>query len=538
MVRPGGGGKEQPGRALHRWAVRSALPVLFVAWAGVAHAEPVRILVAAGHKLGLAAESPLKYADADATRVGEVLVTLGGVRSENAIILAEPSRAQLFAAIDRARAVAEKHAPEEVTLVFYFSGHGDRAALHLGEERVLVTELTAKLGEVPAGLRIAITDACRTNREKGFVADEAFAISATTTPQATGQVWLHASREGEAAQESDELRGAIFTHAWLNGLRGAADANGDARVTLDESFAFAHSQTLIRSAKSSGVMQKPEAVVSLRELAPVVLTQTGSLMGTLSLPVARDTHFLVYTVGGTSVVSELWGSPERRIALAVPPGRYVVQRRFANTGGAAQIALAAGEERKLDDRDFASSTLEALAKKGEMGEAEPVAVPIKSTRHELSAGYQAGTDARTGFVHGPRAEYAFVSRRLALIVGAGADLAGRTLPDTSERLVSGFGRAALEVRIPFGMAVTSAALHLGAGARAGWLSQTLERTAGTTTNGAFVFGPEALVALRIALGPRFFADVDARGTVVVLKEEGKMRGIPGAALGTSLGAQF
>src|SRR5690606_26313350 len=121
---------------------------------------------------------------------------------------------------------------------------------------------------------------------KGFTADEPFAISAAMLPQASGQVWLHASSDGEAAQESDELQGAIFTHAWLNGLRGAADANGDARVTLDESFAFAHSRTLIRSAKSSGVLQKPEAVVSLREGGPVVLTQTAARMGTLSLPQA------------------------------------------------------------------------------------------------------------------------------------------------------------------------------------------------------------------------------------------------------------
>ena len=283
-------------------------------------------------------------------------------------------------------------------------------------------------------------------------------------------------------------------------------------------------------------MQKPEAVVSLRELPPVVLTQTGSHMGTLSLPVARDTRFLVYAVGGKSVVSELWGSPERRIALAVPPGRYVVQRRFATTGGAAQIALAAGEERKLDDRDFAASSLEALAKKGEMNEAEPSAVsPPKNAPHEVSIGYGAGTDARTGLLHGPRAEYAFAARRLAFVIGAGADFSGRTLPDTRERLVSGFGRAALELRVPLG---TTTALHLGAGGRAGWLSQTLERVGATSTNGAVVVGPEALVALRVGLGPRVFVDADARGTVIVLKEEGTPRGIPGAALGTALGARF
>ena len=64
-------------------------------------------------------------------------------------------------AIDRAKVEAQRHRAEEVTLVFYFSGHGDRDALHLAGDRVLVSELSAKLAEVPAGLRIAVTDACR-----------------------------------------------------------------------------------------------------------------------------------------------------------------------------------------------------------------------------------------------------------------------------------------------------------------------------------------------------------------------------------------
>jgi hypothetical protein len=54
---------------------------------------------------------------------------------------------------------------------------------------------------------------------------------------ADGVVWLSASETGEAAQGSDELRGALCTHYWVNGLRGAAD--GDGRVTLAESYDFA-----------------------------------------------------------------------------------------------------------------------------------------------------------------------------------------------------------------------------------------------------------------------------------------------------------
>ena len=521
------------------------------AWSSAAHAEPVRILVSAGHKLGLTEERPLKYADSDATRVRDVLVGLGGVRAENAFVVTEPSRAQLYAAIDRARTVAQQHRPNEVTLVFYFSGHGDRDALHLGDDRVSMADLGAKLGEVPAALRIVVTDACRTNREKGFVADEPFAISSTTSTDATGQVWLHASSDGEAAQESDELEGAIFTHAWLNGLRGAADANGDARVTLEESFAFAHSQTLIRSAKSSGVVQKPEADVSLKELAPVVLTQTTARTATLSLPIARDTHFLVYAAGAKSVLSELWGSPDRRIALAVPPGRYVVQRRFASTGGSALIAIAAGEERKLDDHDFAPASLEALASKGgdtdadadlargantDAGLAPP---PKRAHHHELSAGYDAGVDSRTGFVQGPRVGYAYAWSHAALAIGAGASFAGRDVADTqtNERLTTGYGRAALELRATLG---SSTALRFSAGGRAGYMAQKLEprAPATSTTNGAFVAGPEIAAALRAALGPTLFADLGATGTLLFFREASSTTGVPGVAADASLGAAF
>ena len=528
--------------------VAAALAFAAASWAGAARAEPVRILVSAGSKLGLAAERPLKFASTDASRVRDVVVSLGGVKPEHAFVLAEPSRAQLFAAVDSARAEAQRHPASEVTLIFYFSGHGDRDAIHLGDDRVLLSDLSSKLGEVPAGLRIAVTDACRATRDKGFTADEPFAITATNVPQATGQVWLHASSDGEAAQESDELQGAIFTHAWINGLRGAADANGDARVTLDESFAFAHSQTMIRSAKSSGVLQKPEAVVSLREASPVVITQTAARMATLSLPQGRDAHFLVYSSGAKSVLSELWSSPDRRTALRIPPGRYVVQRRIGSMGGMATIAIGEGEERKLDDREFTATSLEVLARKGESDPVEtdrpPAAPSVERTHHELTAGYDMGVNARTSFVHGPQASWAYAWPHGALSIGGGAEFTGRSLATKEEHLVGGYGRARLEYRLPLG----NLTLRAGGGGRAGLVSQTLEPTstataitgATTETKSAFTFGPEIFLAARLALDPRrtFFLDLGATANVLFLREESALVGVPGVMGSASLGARF
>jgi len=523
------------------WLAGFLTAVGIVAAAPDALAEPVRILVAAGSKVGLPAERPLRFADNDAKRVRDVMVSLGGVRDEHAFYLNEPSRNDLYAAIDRAKTEAQRHRADEVTLVFYFSGHGDREALHLGSDRVLVSELSAKLAEVPAGLRIAVTDACRATREKGFTSDEPFAISATMIPQASGQVWLHASSDGEAAQESDELQGAIFTHAWLSGLRGAADANGDARVTLDESFAFAHSQTLIRSAKSSGVMQKPEAVVSLRETAPVVLTQTAARMATLALPRSKDTHFLVYSAGAKSVLSELWGSPERRLLLRLPPGRYVVQKRIGAGGAVAHIAIAEGEQRNLDERDFTASSLEAVARKGDERDAAGARPPGAGSPHELFAGYDLGTSSRTGLVHGPRVTYGHAWRWLALTIGGGAEFTGRSLTEKEETLSSGYGRAGIEVRLPAG----TFTFRAGAGGRAGLVVQTITPSAGAAARGeraqtksAFAFGPELVIGGRLALSRDWFADLSATGGLSFLREEDTIKGLPAATGALAVGAHF
>ncbi len=507
-----------------------------------ARAEPVRILIAAGNKQGLAAERPLKFAHNDARRVRDVMVSLGGVRNEHAFFLDEPTRSALYIAVDRAKAEARRHRAEEVTLVFYFSGHGDRDAIHLGGERVLIADLSTKLEEVPAGLRIAVTDACRATREKGFAVDEPFAISTTLIPQASGQVWLHASSDGEAAQESDDLQGAIFTHAWLSGLRGAADVNGDGRITLDESFSFAHSQTLIRSARSSGVVQKPEAIMSLREHAPVVITQTAGAMAVLALPKARDTHFLVYAAGSKSVLSELWGSPDRRLVLRVPPGRYVVHRRLGSNAGATQVALAEGEHRTLEDRDFSASELALLAKKG--GDDAPDSAPENGssasaaslrTAHEIVLGYDLGTNDRSGFVHGPRGGWAYGFGRLAILVGLGADFTDRSVSTKEESVVGTYGRAGLELRFPLGQTLT---LRAGAGARAGVIWQSVSTSAVTENKSAFAIGPELALGARFDLAPRWFIDVTATGALPLLREENVLRSVPTVSGSSLVGMRF
>lgn len=509
--------------------------------------EPVRLLVSVSHRQGLAAERPLKYADADAARVRDVLVQMGGVKPQDATVLAEPTLTQLDAALDKLKADAKKHAPEDVTLIFYFSGHGDREAIHLGENRVLVSELSARLNQVPAALRIVVTDACRSSREKGMTAEPAFPISLGLLPSARGSVWLNAASDGEAAQESDELQGAIFTHAWLNGLRGAADANGDARVTLDESFAFAHSQTVLRSAKSLGVIQKPEAVMSLTETTPVVLTQTATRQAQVSLPAARDTHYLVYASGAKSVLAEIWGADDRRTALALPAGRYLVHRRMNGQGGLAHLSVGEGEQRNLESSDFAPASLEALARKGGDENVDSGAEKEKKpVAYDVFGGYTLGTNSRNPLVHGPELGFAYApSSWWAFTGGLGMQLASRTLTDSTEQTITPLARVGWEPRLHLGRVV----LFVNGGARAGMIIQTVKRNdaaqlarggyATSQTQSAFTFGPELRAGARVGfLGDRLFATLAASGDLGLFQESGAEKAIPTVGGLLALGGSF
>jgi hypothetical protein len=221
------------------------------------------------------------------------------------------------------------------------------------------------------------------------------------------------------------------------------------------------------------------------------------------------------------VLSEVWSSPERRLFLRLPPGRYVVQRRTGGSGGTATIAIAEGEERRLEEGDFASSSLDVLAKKGE-----------DDTHHELTLGWDGGADARTGFVHGPRIGYAFAWTHVAVTAGAAMTFADRAVAAKDEDLTSGFGRLGVELRLPVGSRVL---LRGGAGGRMGVISQAITNEAAKT---AFAFGPEVALGLRLDISSRLFADLSGTGSLVFASEEHALRGVLGGTGALAIGARF
>jgi hypothetical protein len=480
---------------------------------GLARADPIRILVAASHARGAPGELPLLHAAADVEHVEGVLTALGDFHASDVIRLVDPTLAALNAALDRARALAASHVPAEVTFLFYFSGHGDRDRIHLGSEVLTMAELQARVRAVPATLRMLVTDACRNypTRFKGVTSEPGFAIAGPETSPADGIVWLFSSGEGEPALESDELQGALFTHYWVSALRGAGDANGDGRVTLAESYDFAYSQTLLRSARGSGVLQHPAAMFDLREAAPIVLTKISGASALVRFPEAADTHFLIYAVGSRTVLGELWGSREHDVVFALPAGRYLVQRNTGAGSAGVEFSLSSGEARTLGADEFRAVPEEQLATKG----GAVVLFP-----NELGVELSVGASRLSSFGELAGLHYAHEWDDWAVTVGV---IGGRGTESTSAEnvtLTSLGGDASVERRwslYPFG-------LGLGLGAEADVISQTLVRTdaarvaaAGYPTVQRYVAlapGPIALARFRLPIGPRMWVELAARGGVL------------------------
>ena len=502
-----------------------------------ARADPIRILVAASHSRGAPGELPLLHAAADVEHVESVLTSLGGFSPTNVVTLVDPTPAALDGAIDRASALAASHAPDEVTFLFYFSGHGDRDRIHLGPDTVAMADLTARVRAVPAALRILVTDACRSfpTRAKGVTTEPGFAIESVVTHPADGVIWLFSAGEGEPALESDELMGGLFTHYWVSALRGAGDANGDGRVTLAESYDFAYSQTLLRSSRASGVLQHPAAVFDLRETAPIVLTTTGAAGALVRFPQAADARYLVYAVGSRAVLGELWGSAERAVAFALPAGRYVVERSNGEASAGLEFSLSSGEARTLRADEFRAVPAEQLASKGGTIVLRPNEVGV-----EFAVG--ASRLSTIGELVGLR--YAYRWDDWALSLGASGGLGRQSTSAEDVTLKSIGGDVLVQRRWTLG----ALSLGLGLGAEADVIWQTLVRTdaarvaaAGYQTTQQYTGlapGPIASAHLRLAIGASAWVELAARGGVLFPRLSADPADMWTARVGIGTGMQF
>jgi len=320
--------------------------------------EVRRFALVVGANDGGAERVVLRYAVDDANAVAKVMVELGGLQAPDRAVLRDPTPDALVAALERlsTRIRAARSSGANVQFFFYYSGHSDEQGLLLGSERMGYRELRKAIDKVPADVRLAILDSCASGaftRLKGGKKRAPFLVGASADVK--GHAFLTSSSADETAQESDRVGGSYFTHFFTTGLRGAADADGDKQVTLNEAYEFAFDETLAQTEASRGGPQHAAYDINLTGSGDLVLTDLRRNTARLELAAEIGGRVFVRRSGGELAAELYKPKGSAPVLLALEPGLYQVtvddgdtlRRASKDVRARGRVVLEASELREI-----------------------------------------------------------------------------------------------------------------------------------------------------------------------------------------------
>lgn len=283
-----------------------------------------RYALITGSNVGARGTTPLKYASGDAKRFQEVLNRLGGLKEENSLLLVNPGKENMLQGLAFLRSKIKKNRQEgrQVQFVFYYSGHSDERSLLLGGERLDYEELKGELEKTGADVRIVVLDSCASGaftRTKGGQIGAPFLKDLST--QVEGHAFLTSSTAEELSQESDRIESSFFTHALIEGLRGAADANADGKVTLNEAYEYAYSQTTADTQSTTAGTQHPAYDIQLNGKGNLVMTDLRSGGATLVFPKEMQGRITVRDIAN-KLLAEVQKTADQELTLGIDEGYY------------------------------------------------------------------------------------------------------------------------------------------------------------------------------------------------------------------------
>lgn len=234
----------------------------------------------------------LRYADADSRAVRDFLLRPeGGSFKASDIVYMENGAATTDAVRDALMRLLRRPAPGDLVFI-YIASHGspdpfdprklyflmnDTKVVNMATTGFGMFELQEVLDHVVRAERVVVfIDACHSAGVAGprivqgralALENNVFNLYASRLYRESGRAVLTSSDVNESSEEGSRWGGGhgVFTWALLEGLRGAADANGDKVVTAGEAFTYV-SRTVRRETESR---QNPRALSGMNEDFPL-----------------------------------------------------------------------------------------------------------------------------------------------------------------------------------------------------------------------------------------------------------------------------
>lgn len=334
-----------------------------------AWAKAPRVAILVGANNGWASDRPLQYAGLDAQQMAQVLTDFGGFEAKNVLVLNNPSGDELR----RHFYTLSQQASAEATgglFLFYYSGHADAGYLHLGGTPISMAELFDSLRNLPQSVKLGILDACKSGsivNLKGGKRTATFEVNVENELSTRGLAVLTSSGADELSQETKALRGSIFTHHLVSGLRGAADANKDRKVAIAEAYLYASERTYMDTLQSPVGPQRPAFKFDLSGQSDVVLTELQPKAGGLQFDVNSPNCFVTDETS-KSVVAEVTTDATRAQTVMLPQGRYVLKCKRLNDLGIAPVRIEPGVVIGASKLKYSSQPLSSGILKGSFEE--------------------------------------------------------------------------------------------------------------------------------------------------------------------------
>ena len=308
----------------------------------------------------------LAYAASDARSMAEVMNELGAVSKSDTIILTNPAPAIMEETFSRIRRIISdaRGQTKRIEFLMYYSGHSDEQGLLLGNYRYGYAELRRNIEETGADVKIAILDSCSSGaftRVKGGVMRQPFLVDESVNTQ--GYAFLTSSSEDEASQESDRIGASFFTYYFVSALRGAADNTLDGKVTLNEAYSYASSETLARTANTQAGPQHPSYDIKLTGSGDLVLTDLRITTSALQLDSNLRGKLYLRDAAGR-LVAEVRKPAGTAMTLSLPSGRYAVDLESGDALSEAEVVLSNDYSPRLSQWSFTPVLREGTRSRG------------------------------------------------------------------------------------------------------------------------------------------------------------------------------
>lgn len=150
-------------------------------------------------------------------------------------------------------------------IVFYFSGHGsDGYIIAYDMKPVFYADIIDILASSKASSKMVFVDACKAGSATNLGQNERWREKLAND----NIIFMLASRGEELSVADNLLTAGWFSHAYMKGIQGRADANKDQSITVMELFTYIYNDVTSRSKNA----QHPQLIATKEHQNDVVLT--------------------------------------------------------------------------------------------------------------------------------------------------------------------------------------------------------------------------------------------------------------------------